>query len=229
MPSYGEGTPWGAGSGSGGTGGKAGALNLKLLLELGQISRCLAGDENDVFESDASDLGVIEAGFDGDDVTGPEGVVGAPVEAGGFMDFEADAVAGAMEESLHVSVAAARFEAGFPKGFFGREMNLGATNAIAEVVHGGGLGTGHRGVHGSDMFRGPPANDRPCDIPEVAGALGSGKDIDDDRFIGPEFTVSALVGVAALAAAGDDGVGGVAARLEDGGIDDGAESFGGEG
>lgn len=46
--------------------------------------------------------------------------------------------------------------------------------------------------------------------------------------IGGERAVAACVGVTALAAAGDDRMAGVAAGLEDRGVDDRAEAFGGE-
>ena len=63
----------------------------------------MPGDDDEVFDADGAPAGIVEAGFDGDDVAGPEGDVGF-ADSGGFVDFQADAVAGAVEEALHAAV-----------------------------------------------------------------------------------------------------------------------------
>lgn len=64
--------------------------------------------------------------------------------------------------------------------------------------------------------------------PKKTGLLRAREDVQNDRLMRPQRTVTRLMRITALLAAGDDGVAGHSARLEDGGVDDGPEFFGGE-
>lgn len=202
--------------------------DFEVFLELGEIPGSVPGDQGEIFEADAADFGVVEAGFDGDHVAGGEAVGGGGAEAGAFVDFEADAVAGAVEEAAHAALFTGGFEAAVAEDAFDGGVDFGSEAVLAEGEQGEFLGFDDGGVHGANAFAGAAADDGSGDIAVVAGALGSGEDVDDDGLVGGEGAVAAFVGVAALAAAGDDGVRGVASGLEDGGGDDTAETFGGE-
>ena len=70
------------------------ALEFQHLLEAGEVFGAVAGDESDVFEAHAAGFGVVEAGFDGDDLAAFEFAGGGGADARGFVNFEAEAVAG---------------------------------------------------------------------------------------------------------------------------------------
>ncbi len=99
----------------------------------------------------------------------------------------------------------------------------------AEFGEGEVLGAGDGIVEAADGVAGPAADDGAGDVAEVAGFLGARKDVKDDRLVGAQRAVARFVRVAGLGAAGDDGVAGEAAGLEDGDVNDGAEFFRGRG
>jgi len=66
----------------------------------------------------------------------------------------------------------------------------------------------------AERLTGTPLDHRARDVSEIPGALGAGKDVKNDRFIGAKKAVAFLMRVAALSATGDDGVAGDSARLE---------------
>ena len=67
------------------------------------------GDDGEVFDAYGASAGIIQAGFNGDDVSGAE-VFRGFANARGFVDFKAQAVPGAVEEPLHSAVYVAGFK-----------------------------------------------------------------------------------------------------------------------
>ena len=86
-----------------------------------QVFEAVFGDDGEVFDAsrkpqNGAPARVVEARFNGDDVSGAEGLRGF-ADAGGFVDFEAQAVARAVEEALHAAVYVAGFEGAVFKEF----------------------------------------------------------------------------------------------------------------
>ena len=75
----------------------------------GQVFESVFCDDGEVFDAYGASTGIIEARFNGDDVSGAE-VPRGFANARGFVDFKAQAVAGAVEESLHAAVYVAGFK-----------------------------------------------------------------------------------------------------------------------
>ena len=139
------------------------------------------------------------------------------------MDLQTEAVAGAMEKTLHAAVAPAR-----PITFAHEEVLNGAMHVRgwhpgAHLLERQALALKHRVVQLPHRLTRPATDHGAGDIAEIAGLLGAGKDVQDNGLIGAQRAMAALVRVAALSAAGDDCVAGKSAGLEDGGVDDGPQ------
>src|SRR5436190_13081252 len=149
-------------------------------------------------------------------------------DARAFMDVEADAVSGAMEEAFHAAVAFAGFVAFAVEEIGDLAVHFAAARIVLDGFEGDLLGTLNRVIKLAHSFGGTAADDRAGDVAEVAGLLGTGEHIDDDGLVSPEQAVATFVRITALAPAGHNGMGGLAAGLDDGGLDDGPKLLGGE-
>jgi hypothetical protein len=162
-------------------------------------------------------------------VVGFEDGVGGGVEEWGFVEVKADAVAGRVEATSGAAV-----NAGSAVALSGEEIenglvDLAGWDAGAEEAEGDLLGGSDGAVEAMDGVGGASADDGAGDIAVVAGLLGAREDVEDDGLVGVEGAEALLVGIGGLAGRGDDGVGGGATGLEDGDLNNGAETFGGEG
>lgn len=100
--------------------------------QVGEDLVAVIGHEDVVFDADPAYAGEVDAGFDGDDVSGLEDALGFGGESWFFVDFESDAVAGGVEELFG--------EAGFADDFAGGGIDLGEGDAWGDGVDGGELG-----------------------------------------------------------------------------------------
>ena len=94
------------------------ALHLEHLLQPRQVDASILGNDHIVlYAHAAAEFGVVESGFDSDNVTRLEDLRHLRY-AGWFVDFESEAVARAVEEALHAAVLHARLETpGFEQPF----------------------------------------------------------------------------------------------------------------
>src|ERR1043166_4247572 len=74
-------------------------------LETGEVAGAVAGDEGDVLEAHPAQFRVVKARLDGDDVAGLQTTSRVRSHARSFMDFQTEAVAGAMEKAFHPPMA----------------------------------------------------------------------------------------------------------------------------
>src|SRR5205814_4844576 len=81
--------------------------DLEHLLELRQIARTVAGNMSHILETNAANFGIIQARFDGHDMTGAQDIIPGRAQSRSFVDLQAQPVARAMEETLHAAVALA--------------------------------------------------------------------------------------------------------------------------
>src|SRR5208282_5515997 len=87
-----------------GTATRSRKLNLQDFLELGQVPRPVGADGDYVFQADAAHGWIVKPGFHRHNVAGLEDIVGSEADAGGFMEFHAQAVPGAVKEALHAAI-----------------------------------------------------------------------------------------------------------------------------
>src|SRR4051794_746832 len=95
-------------------------LNLQLVWEPGEEAMAGVGDGGDVFDPGAADAGPVEAGLGGENLAGMEG---GGAKARGFVELEAEAVAGAVEETAPAAI-----------GLLGR-VALGLEERLHFLVH----------------------------------------------------------------------------------------------
>src|SRR5205814_1091481 len=84
-----------------------GGSEFEDFFELSEVACVAVGDEGHVLNADAADFRIIQSRLDRDDLPGSEHAARGRADAWRFVDFQAEAVAGAMEESLHATFAAA--------------------------------------------------------------------------------------------------------------------------
>ncbi len=195
----------------------------------GEEFGAFGGDLDDVFDAAAAEAGVIETGFDGDDGPGSKRKRAGGGETGSFVDGEAEPVAGAVEETGRTGFGARGFVAGGGEGVDDLLVNVAAFDAGADGFRGGELG----GADGFDEtvmgVGGASAEVSARHVAEVSGFCYTREDVDDDELVRSEGAVTALVRIAGLIAAGDNGGAvGLSALGHDGGFDGEAKTFGRE-
>ena len=186
------------------------------------------GDKNGVFDADAAEVGIIEAGFDGDDHSVFQLLMVGGGDARCFVDFEADSVSGSVDESLGYSVD------GF--GLVSTPMEFASSGGVDVVGPSSGLdGVERGGLRGFDgvvhffEFGGCwSATDGAGDVAPVAGFSRPWKNVEDDGLSGAKRAGSAFVRIGGVRAAGDDGFVRDAFAVEQRMTNLGANDFGGE-
>jgi hypothetical protein len=145
------------------------------------------------------------------------------------MQVESQPVADAVE---HPDPAAVALLGRVTGGLEARDQFLlqrGSVGAVAHLFHHPPFALLHGGVLPAQRFGGAPAHDRPRQVAVIMVARVAGKNIEHDGLVGAERTVAALVRIAALFAARDDGIGGRSPGVKHGGVHLGAQPLGGEG
>src|SRR5882724_6104828 len=99
------------------------------------------------------------------------------------MNFQAQSVSGAMEESLHSPLAFAGFVALAGKKLLDGLVNPRRDDAGAHQLKGGLLSAMHRVVQFADRLAGASLDHRPGDVAEITGFLRAGENVEDDRFV----------------------------------------------
>lgn len=183
-------------------------------------------DDYHVFDADAAYAGIIETGFDGDAEVGGELAGG---EAGGFVEVEAQTVADAVKHADPAAVALLGGVAGFLEALDELLLQSGAVGSRAHLFHDPAFTLLDGGVLAAEGLSGAAFDNGAGEVTVVKIAGVAREDVEDDGFVGAKRAVAALVGIAALQATGDDGVGGGTSGMENGGVHLGAEAFGGEG
>lgn len=193
----------------------------------GEEARAGGVDLDDILDAAAAEAGVIEAGLDGDDGAGPKNL-GVGVDAGCFVDGEAETVPGAMEEAGRAGSGAGGGVAAGGESLGASGVDVSAIDLGAHAGEGGALGGGD-GVDEIALGSGGAAAEEGArHVAVVAGADDAGEDINDDELVGAKRAGAAAVGVASLVAAGDDGIGRVAAGGEAGDLDGVAHALAGK-
>ena len=144
------------------------------------------------------------------------------------MDFQPQPVAGAVKKSLHASVALAGVVAALREKLQDALMNFRRRGSGADFLQRDFLPVKDGVVKFFHGLARAPAHDGARDVAEIAGLLRARENIEDDRLMRAQRPVAAFVRVAALFAAGDDGVGRQPARLQDGAVNHRAQPFGGQ-
>src|SRR5688572_4994936 len=85
-------------------------LDFENLGDFYKIRASGPGDEYDVFESHTAHPGVIESGFNRNDMSGPETGCMPCIDPRSFMDIQTQSVASPVEKTLHPSVPGAGVE-----------------------------------------------------------------------------------------------------------------------
>ena len=156
-----------------------GSSELQRLREGGHVAVAIRLDDDEVFDSHATQPGVVETRFHGEGLAGGQHI-GSTAERGGLMDLEPHPVPCAVEVSLHAPVDFAGAITGVGEGF----LNI--------LVNGGTIGTGtnrlqrlqlcrqHRVVQSLNVFGNLTTYESARNVPEVSARIGPRKDVDDD-------------------------------------------------
>src|ERR1035438_3447732 len=115
-------------------------------------------------------------------------------------------MARAVKKSLHPSVAPSGFVALLDEEFLHGLVDFRRRHARADFFKADFLSAPDRIVKFLHGLVRASAHDGPGDVAEVAGFLRARENVYDDRLVGAQQAVAALVRVARLPAAGDDGV-----------------------
>src|SRR5204862_4916715 len=67
------------------------------------VARGPGSDHRDIFQAHASKVRIIETGFNRDHIAGLQSTAGTGAHPRSVVDFQAEAVTGAMEKTLHPS------------------------------------------------------------------------------------------------------------------------------
>ena len=139
-------------------------------------------------------------------------------------------VAGPVEEPLHPSPLQAGGKAPRIEEAPNRLVDPPAAGPRTGLAERQGLALGHATVERPDLFAGPAPDHGSGDVSPVAVLLRAREDVQDDRPVGRQGAVALVVGgVAALGAAGHDGVGGDETQFQQHGVDRLFDVFGGKG
>src|SRR5262252_4204111 len=133
-----------------------------------------------------------------------------------------------MEEALHPAFAFSRLETLLFKESHEGLMNFFGGDAGPHHFEGELLALKDSVIEFANRLRGAAADDGAGDVAEITCLLRARKNVEDDRFMGAKRAMAGFVRIAGLLAAGDDGMGGRAACLEDGSVNDRTQFFGGE-
>ena len=148
---------------------------------------------------------------------------------GRLVDFQAHSVPGPVEEPLHPAPLQAGGKAPRIEEVPNRLVDLPAAGPWSGLAERQGLALSHAAVERPDLFAGPAPDHGSGDVSPVAVLLRAREDIQDDGPVGRQGAMALVVGVAALGAAGHDGVGGDEAQFQQHGIDRLFDVFGGKG
>ena len=190
------------------------------------------GDEDHVFDAAAAEGGGVESGFHGEEFVF-ENLAAAVVEEDGLVDFEANAVSGAVAHErkggVVFGVAADQGESVFFKNGGGGEMHRFTGCAGFECEASGGFSLANGRVHFESFVGRGTVDDGAGHVAIVAGGVVHGEDVNDGGESGFERAGAVVVAVGDVRCGGDDGA--VRVRvvpLEEKGGDHGAEPLGSE-
>lgn len=190
------------------------------------------GDDEHVFDADASDGFAVKTGFDGDDIAFDEGWA-SNIEERGFVDIETDAVAGAVGHRAGGVRSALRWKThSVAIGFDDLDClcvdRIGGDTRPGRFLS-GGLCFKNSRVHLGDFVGDVAVDDAAGAVAVVVGRVDVGEEIDDDGLTCIERPVSTVVAIGTDRTAGDDrAVGGRSAVFEEPDIDHPEHAFGGE-
>ncbi len=135
------------------------------------------------------------------------------------MYGQAQTVSGAVKETNGAVLRMLRFVACVGEGGGDFLVHLLAVHTGADHLDRGELGLAHGGDEVPLGVARAAAEEGAGHVTVVAGLRDGRENIEDDELVGPERAGTAVVRVAGLVAAGDDGVEGGAALAEDGALD----------
>ena len=146
--------------------------------------------------------------------------------AGRFVDFQAEAVARAVEEALHAAVLRARLVAPAFEQPFHFSMDIASVHPGLDPGERDFLSFQHRIVQPPERVGHRPLRHGAGDVRVVPGLRGLGKQVEDYGLAGAQRSGTAVVGVAALDTPGDDRVLGDAVPFQQVDVDALPEVFG---
>src|SRR5205823_8962129 len=132
-----------------------------------------------ILQPHAAQFGIVKARLDGDDLAGPQPASRVRPHARGFVDFQTEAVAGAMEKPLHPPVALGGFVTCLLEELLDRLMHFDRLHAGPHLLERQLLSLANDVVEFLDRLAGATAHDGAGDVAEIAGFLRAGKDIED--------------------------------------------------
>ena len=188
--------------------------------KLSQVAGIFGSDVGNVLQTHPADFRIVKSGLHSDNMARFKNAGGRCADAGRFVDFQTQAMTGAMKEALHSAVHLAGFVTGGGEQFLHGLVNARGLRAGAHEVEGGILSAEDGIVELAHGFARATFDHCPRDVAKITGLLGTRKDVEDDRLVGAQRAIAGLVRVARLFAASDDGVAGQSVRLDDGGIND---------
>ncbi|MEY4816666.1 MAG: hypothetical protein RLZZ162_3739 [Verrucomicrobiota bacterium] len=191
----------------------------------GEKFRSGGSHEDDVFDATGAETGVVKAGLDGHDGVFSQNVINGAAHPGQLVHGETEAMPGAMEKPGSARGRVRSLVAAGGEHFDAFAVNQSAIGTGADSGECRELGGADGGDEGALGFIGPPPQESARHVAVVARGRDAREDVDDDELIWPEGSGAPLMGVAGLVAAGDDGVGRDAARLQNGDLDGELEHF----
>src|SRR5688500_376316 len=142
-------------------------MEFEGLREICKVPAPVSRDKHHVFDPHGAQSGIIEARLNGDDV--PFQQQGScATNARGFMNIQSDAMAGAMEVSLHAAVHQTRLVSGFFESLADATVNFHTVGAVLDLSDGFFLRIEHRLVQPLELGTRRSAYDRArhiCKVP----------------------------------------------------------------
>ncbi len=174
----------------------------------------------------AAEAGHVDSRLHGEDLAGLENGFG---KSRRLVDFQAEAVAGAVEKSLPAAVFNLGRIALVGEEFFHHVVDDAAFDPGFHRIEGEFLALQAGVPKSALLLAGAAPNDRAGDVAVEARANVAWEDVEDEELVGKKLTRSAMVGIAGLLATSDDRVpAGLAPGTDHGGFHLDAEEFGGQ-
>ena len=198
--------------------------DLKKLRAVSQISIARGRDNDHVFKAHAANTEIVKPGFHCHHVASSQGRVNRG-DPRGFVDIQAQAVSGAMKETLHASLDSSRRKPpGLKEGDYFL-VNVFSVGAVPNHVE-ADLLSGLNGCVNLFEFVGRAATHHgSTQIAKVAGFLGPRENVEDDRCVRFDGAAPFVVRIDALVPGGDNGVTREPALPHDRRVDNGFQSF----
>ena len=127
------------------------------------------------------------------------------------MDFQPQAMSGAVEKPLHATAAPACLVALVGKEIQNILMHLAARDFISQLIKSQLLSPLHRVVELAHRSIRPSFDHRAGDVAEITGPLRSGENIENNRLMGSQQSMALLVRITPLFSPGHNRVRGQSA------------------